>query len=729
MLPHTSVFWVFAGTRERFEHDYEVVAKGLKLPGYKDPETDYLSLVKRCLDSGKYGRWIMIVDNADDLSIFYDSLNMEPSLSEHKSCTNDLLNYIPEERSGIVIYTTRNKADALKLTGEGKIIHVTEMCDDDLMAILGNKLGHDVEEDDDRLELIKILQRVPLAIVQAASYIRRNSWPVAKYLKYFGQNDEDLSVRFLLHDFQDKTRDKGVANAIFKTWIITVHQLENYYPRAAEVLWMMAFFNNQHIPRFLLVNSPAGLTPRSNGFKGREFSGDESRNESELMREYYLDEAIGTLRAYSFINIVSSETGEAYTLHRLVQMFSRYWLKSRKLNFVAWESRMLTALVQEWPKQEYEEWDKAAQLLPHAQGFMDSLSARQQNSKDLGVLLTSVSTYLRMKGQYALAEKYVRAAIDTLHPQFGDDDPLTLEARVVLALVWRETDRLNEAEELLRSIVEKAPTLGLENDKKTIRTKMHLSSLFRRQKRYDEAISICGACVSAFENLEGPEGTSTLESKMTLATILGSDGKQEEALQLQRDVAQVIERRYPDNHPRVLGLHHDLAVTLNLAGKAKEAQELSESVFQRSLSVYGLDHPRTSSIEFNLSLALFNQNKFEEAEEHFRSVMRHLSDMKDNLRALQCWRCLALCLKRRGQYKESRLWFNMALREIAADPNRLEITQQQIQDDIKELELQEKSDPFSEPEFESARERSTTLLSLASYASGVYALNNSCVVS
>jgi hypothetical protein len=216
--PETSIFWVFAGNRERFERDYTAIAKGLSLPGHNDPEVDILNLVKGSLIKPEFGKWLMIVDNADDMSIFHGTPESADSTvaNDHGCHQNGLFDFIPDCPTGSVIYTTRSKADALKLTGEGCILQVTEMDLENLMVLLKSKLHVELEDEEVEIKLIHALERLPLAIVQAASFIRQNSWTVARYVKYFESKHAELSFEILSHDFRDKTRDKTVSNAVFK---------------------------------------------------------------------------------------------------------------------------------------------------------------------------------------------------------------------------------------------------------------------------------------------------------------------------------------------------------------------------------------------------------------------------------------------------------------------------------------------------------------------------------
>lgn len=61
---------MYASTAERFKGAYRSIAATLDLPGADDPKTDVLGLVSRWLSNIDNGRWLMILDNADDINVF-----------------------------------------------------------------------------------------------------------------------------------------------------------------------------------------------------------------------------------------------------------------------------------------------------------------------------------------------------------------------------------------------------------------------------------------------------------------------------------------------------------------------------------------------------------------------------------------------------------------------------------------------------------------------------------
>ena len=148
------------------------------------------------------------------------------------------------------------------------------------------------------LELVKILEYLPLAIAQAASYIREEDISLARYLELLQPKNADSKV-LLEQDYYHSSRHPDISNSIFQTWKISFDQIQRQTPRAAEILSLMSVFDKQSIPRRLL----------------------ECEDESPIA----FDKALATLKNFSLIQ--EERTHQVYVLHRLVQLSIQWWLE------------------------------------------------------------------------------------------------------------------------------------------------------------------------------------------------------------------------------------------------------------------------------------------------------------------------------------------------------------------------------------------------------------------
>jgi len=69
--PTTWAFWVHGGTRARFEEGYRRIAEATRMDGWDNPKADVLRLVRSWLCDESNGRWVMVLDNADDLDVLF----------------------------------------------------------------------------------------------------------------------------------------------------------------------------------------------------------------------------------------------------------------------------------------------------------------------------------------------------------------------------------------------------------------------------------------------------------------------------------------------------------------------------------------------------------------------------------------------------------------------------------------------------------------------------------
>src|SRR4051812_40001624 len=75
--PTHAIFWVPAVSQESFEQAYREIGNLLRIPGVADSKANIKQLVKAKLSDEGFGHWLMIVDNADDVSILLNPLEGE----------------------------------------------------------------------------------------------------------------------------------------------------------------------------------------------------------------------------------------------------------------------------------------------------------------------------------------------------------------------------------------------------------------------------------------------------------------------------------------------------------------------------------------------------------------------------------------------------------------------------------------------------------------------------
>ena len=301
--PHW-IFWVHAGNRARFCQAYEDIAVQAGLAGRDDPKVDVLRLVREWLGSGERSQpWLMVLDNADNGDIFFTDGKSAPTQgASPPEAFKPLSFYLPESRIGSILVTTRDRRVAVTLTNNSRrVIDVQPLEPADAKYLLFRKLPDDNSTDRAFGDLVEALDCLPLAITQAAAYIRM-SGPRMTVSKYFEmlQFNESTQTRLLEKEIGDSRRDSTSLSSVIKTWRISFDQLKDRDTKSCQLLSLMSVLDRQGIPDFLL--SPFFEDPL-------EF-----------------EDALCPLVDFSFV--VARKGGTSFGMHSLVQLSMRRWLES-----------------------------------------------------------------------------------------------------------------------------------------------------------------------------------------------------------------------------------------------------------------------------------------------------------------------------------------------------------------------------------------------------------------
>ncbi|KAF2022819.1 hypothetical protein EK21DRAFT_119353 [Setomelanomma holmii] len=254
--PETWVFWAHASNTARLEQSFREIADQVKIRGRRDAQADVFKLVHDWLRNEKNGRWLLVLDNADDAGV----LSPPPSNSQTlptDGCTDDggaststsglqrhLCEYLPPSRHGSVLVTSRTRRAAMQIVEDSDVMLIEPMHDAAAHALLCKKLGDKINRNHDIAELAKTLDYMPLALVQAAAYIRDRAprCSVQQYLDKYRQSDS-RKTSLLNQAAGHLRRDKAASNSVIITWQISFDHVRSTRKSAADLLSLMSFFD------------------------------------------------------------------------------------------------------------------------------------------------------------------------------------------------------------------------------------------------------------------------------------------------------------------------------------------------------------------------------------------------------------------------------------------------------------------------------------------------------
>jgi hypothetical protein len=256
--PQTSVFWVHASNTARLEQGYREIADKVDLPGRDDPSADVLRLLYEWLSDERNGRWLMILDNADDDDVFFrldEVTERNMDASNDASMKRPLASFIPQTPNGSILVTSRNLAAAMNLIGvHDNVIRVEPMDEEDALALLNTRVPFSKSSESDARALVQALECIPLAITHAAAYIRMREprVTISTYLKLFRESAANQADLLSNEDTRDLRRDYSIRHAVILTWQISFNQIRKTRPAATDLLALMSMFDRQGIPEHLL---------------------------------------------------------------------------------------------------------------------------------------------------------------------------------------------------------------------------------------------------------------------------------------------------------------------------------------------------------------------------------------------------------------------------------------------------------------------------------------------
>ncbi|KXJ85024.1 hypothetical protein Micbo1qcDRAFT_237614 [Microdochium bolleyi] len=364
------------------------------------------------------GRWLMVIDNADDAQLF--------------SGPEGVGRHIPECAHGSVVVTTRNKEAGSRLTKGGRPIEVREMDESESKELLKKKLEEGGIEADDLSPLSSRLERLPLALVQAAAFMQEKSVSVSKYLQLLGGGDQHL-VDLLSEEFETVGRDSETPRAVTETWILSFDQIQQQNAFAAELLSLMSLFDRQAIPSDFLSDY------------SEQQSGKEPRGEVQLSK------ALGVLKAFSF---VVEEKDHGLDMHRLVQLVTRKWLvKKDTIRHFGGQALMTVSHI--YPFGNHDNRLICTAYLPHVDAVLKLGGTGSREEKlARASLLHCVAGLFYYQGQWGDTEEFQAQAVDLRRALLGSEHPDTLTSMANLASTFWNQGRWEEAEKLQVEVME-----------------------------------------------------------------------------------------------------------------------------------------------------------------------------------------------------------------------------------------------------------------------------------
>ncbi|KAJ7106967.1 P-loop containing nucleoside triphosphate hydrolase protein [Mycena epipterygia] len=528
----------------------------------------------------KPDEWLLFFDNADD-----------PKLNLNK--------FLPRCNHGNILITSRNP----ELRGYAGAHHlVSDMDETYAVQLLLKSAAQDVTPQNEQTAAAIVLWYLPLAIIQAGAFILK-SGALNTYLALYATNKERL-----LREKPTQSHD-DYAWTVYTTWQISFDRLSK---PAATLLQLCSFLHREGISEQIFSYASAYTCWLCGP------SQEDLQKPVEFLSQFlaptgvwdslcFMD-VITEIRAYSLINF--DEMKQLFSIHPLVHDWSKTTLTDKESHHHCMVA-IIGMSIARMPKGNMTV--DSLRLLPH----VDALSnGKLHIIPDFNQEYGDIYYYAQ---RHQEAEILLTAVLERRRNLLGEDHLDTLTAMYDLADTYYGVGKLEEAEKLQVTVVEKRTnrkTVLSEDHPDTLITMHNLASTYHALGKLEEAERLQVAVVEKRKTVLGEDHLDTLIAMHELACTYYALGKLEEVEKLEFAVVEKRKTVLGEDHPHTLATMHNLADTYYDVGKLEEAEKLQVMVVEKRKTVLGEDHPDTQLSMQRLALITeaLEKSKAEEVE-------------------------------------------------------------------------------------------------------------------
>ncbi|KAH6881067.1 hypothetical protein B0T10DRAFT_609259 [Thelonectria olida] len=643
----SSVFWLDGRSEDRLKRSIArcinripegQIPSASRKQAEADSEDDLNAAVASVME------WLARPDNGDWLLIF-DNVDHD---HEQGGATGayDLRWYLPGDH-GSVLVTTRLS----RLAQLGKSRQLAKVDAVLGRAILEKWYGGKFGTGSDCDQLLELLDGLPLALAQAASYLREKPINVATYVQIYQQQWDELMGS---HGALDRPLLDYEQGSIATTWIVSFREIESTNANATNLLRLWAFLDNKQLWHGLLAPA-ADLADQ-----WPEWLSELACNTVRFL------EAIGLLLRYSMIETQEGSNG-SYSVHPVVHRWASYLEGNQQKN----ESARLALMIIGFsvPRKETREyWVLQQKLLPHAErcaGWVREAAEGIWNSGDESAItsLHMLGILYKDQGKFKEAEEMYERALEGYKKTLGPDHTSTLDTVNNLGLLYSDQGKFKEAEEMYERALEGYETALGRDHTSTLNTVGNLGLLYSDQGKFEEAEEMYERALEGYETALGRDHTSTLNTVGNLGLLYKNQGKFKEAEEMHERALEGREKALGRDHTSTLHSVHCLGLLYKDQGKFKEAEQMYERALEGQEKALGPDHTSTLATVNNLGNLYLDQGKLKEAEEMYERALEGSEKAlgRDHMSTLATVSNLGSLYKDQGKFKEAEEMYERAL--------------------------------------------------------------------
>ncbi|KAK2783844.1 hypothetical protein FQN53_008905 [Emmonsiellopsis sp. PD_33] len=614
---YDSVFWLNATSQGTLHASLHQLAQHIfPLEDLTECDDDrILSLVSRWLSETGNTRWLLIFDNYDEPDQY------------------SIRKYYPSASHGSIITTTRLPDKVMGFSI--KVQHLDRL--EDGLDILQTRSGRsNVKSDLDAKRLAERLNGFPLALATAGAFLRNNSIPFKTYLDKYEEQWNIVPNR------PTKLPEYKESDTLYTTWGVSFTRLQEVDFEAAQLLTLLAYFDNKAIWYDLLR---AGISETSLKWL-------------TTVTEDYLTFASTMNRLVEYCFVESHNEADSYSIHPCVHD----WILHR-LNEKVDENKYRFALdcislsipptVQVvWQDLKYRPLTFHAVRLCHPRLLRDrdldiARGESLRKSVNIGHILYGQGQFRAASGWLARllqccnestcaalafevtnllglafvnmgkldeAEKLYTQLLNKMVAEFGPAHKYTFSVVGSLGRIYSEQGRQDEAEEKLNRALEGCEHCQCGGDILDIDTLAVLGDIYESQGNLFEAEKMVKHFLEEHDMPSGESDIATLRECAHLGRVYTKLGNFVEAENALQRALQGVETKLSADHFMYFQVARSYGELCWKQGKLAEAEKLLECAFQGYQNTLGLEESMTIDLAHRLCDLYLLEGKTEAAK-------------------------------------------------------------------------------------------------------------------
>ncbi|KAF5701635.1 ankyrin protein 3 [Fusarium globosum] len=554
-----NVIWMSALSIAIFESECSkmITQFGIEfLPGETAKDT-----FKRFLCSQEAGKWLLIIDNVDDMDTLCGSMKAPEGIAQ----------FIPDREHGYILFLTRSRQVATSVA-PNNIVEVSELDGHDAEALLQTILKEKIEMQDKSLieKLLQDLAYNPLAIAQLAAYMNVNEISVS----------EGLSLLESSHEIRDEILGDDVKLSVIALFNRSFDAINAVNKAAAELLTFMALLGPDAIPRALLL---------------------QTESEESTTR------AIETLHNYCLLQKVKD--GETFHMHRLLRSAAQRWGKQHGFE-IRMRQKAFVHIANVLKSANSDSSAACRDYMPHALTLLTNTEGvKTEAISNLGYW---IGRCLRIGGRIRQAVGILESVVEIQSATLDREDAARLSSQHELASAYLSNGQIEEAIELLENVIAIRRILA-ENDNSRLASQHVLAVAYRKKGLIKEAVELLEHVVAAAQAGLAENDPFRMKSQLELASTYQSGGQIKKAIELLEHTVAAREYMQPETHPDRLATQYNLGQAYRSNGQVKEAIELLSHVVLVQADTLTEAHPDRLAGQYELAMAFQANGQSKEA--------------------------------------------------------------------------------------------------------------------